>query len=211
MKLLLTRHGQTDWNLTGKLQGCHDISLNATGIAQARELAHSLKQDGHRIRKVYTSTKKRAMETGQIVANFFQIPWESLEGIEEMNFGEWEGHTWSQIEELYPDNFAMWNRHRRDTIAGGGESCQMVLDRTLVALKQLVERETQLDDNRNGNKDMDEDNEILVIAHGAVLMVLQCYMKKVPMEQMWDYLPKNGAYIECELTSAKMASMSEDT
>lgn len=181
MRFLFTRHGQTDWNLEGKLQGAKDISLNDKGVEQARELADKLSADKTEISKIYTSTKKRAYETGCVIAEKCGCFCESIAGIEEMNFGDWEGHTWEEIGEKFPDNYKQWQTSRLNTKPQNGECCRDVLDRVLPVLKELAQGET-------GN--------VLIVTHGAVLMSLQCYLKKVPFEDMWDYLLDNGTVLE---------------
>lgn len=183
MRFLFTRHGQTDWNLEGKLQGAQDISLNEKGLEQARLLADKLFDSKAEIRKIYTSTKKRAYETGCVIGEKLNISCEPINGIEEMNFGDWEGLTWKEIEETFPENYEKWQNSRRHTKPQNGESCQDVLDRVLPVLKELAQK---------------EEGTILVVTHGAVLMSLQCYMKEVPFEDMWDYLLDNGDVLEVE-------------
>ena len=117
MRFLFTRHGQTDWNLEGKLQGAQDISLNENGRKQAEILAEKLHGSNTEICKIYTSMKKRAYETGCIIGEELNLFCEPIDGIEEMNFGDWEGFTWKEIEEKFPENYeSLTEREKEDEI-----------------------------------------------------------------------------------------------
>ncbi|MGO3151740.1 MAG: histidine phosphatase family protein [Galactobacter sp.] len=88
--IFFVRHGQTDWNKAGKLQGQVDIPLNETGKAQAQTAAEQL--DGRGITRVVTSTLGRAMETGGIIAAHLGLDAPSQdEGLLERAYGEFEG------------------------------------------------------------------------------------------------------------------------
>lgn len=71
MKLFLIRHGQTDWNIKGKIQGSHDIELNLTGIKQAEELSNKILEDKYKFSKIYSSPQKRAIKTAEILNKLY--------------------------------------------------------------------------------------------------------------------------------------------
>ena len=68
MKLYLIRHGQTDWNIQGKIQGSHDIPLNDTGRAQAKLVAEGM--DSRPVTKIFSSTLVRAVETARMISRW---------------------------------------------------------------------------------------------------------------------------------------------
>lgn len=173
MNLYFTRHGETEWNVKKKIQGTTDIPLNENGIYQAKRLAQTLleKRDSeafHPIR-VYTSPQLRAAETAQISADALGIECISLDGLREMDLGEWEGSNWDMIRETYGEQYLHWNSHRRYDHTPGGESYDEVLGRTLAALDEILGRETK---------------DVLVVSHSAVLMALRCYLAGLPFEEM---------------------------
>ena len=103
MLFYLVRHGQTDWNRAGKIQGTTDIPLNETGRQQAEQLAAVLKERsgypaGTRIDAVYTSPLARAFQTAEILAKEGKLPLRRLTGLRERDFGCWEGKSWQQVE-----------------------------------------------------------------------------------------------------------------
>ena len=106
MKLYLIRHGQTDWNVAGKIQGSTDIPLNDMGRRQAACLARGMEK--RPVEKVFTSTLSRAYETGLAIGKSQNVPVEQLEGLEEVGYGVWEGMTMEEIQEKYPKELELW-------------------------------------------------------------------------------------------------------
>jgi broad specificity phosphatase PhoE len=99
-EILLARHGETDWNREGRLQGWADLPLNERGREQARGLARTLAAEP--IDAVYTSDLARARETGEIVAESHGVPVVVDPGLREIDVGSWEGLTLSEIEQRFP-------------------------------------------------------------------------------------------------------------
>ena len=113
MKFYFARHGQTDWNTLRKVQGTTDIPLNENGIRQAYQLCGYLKENGISIKKIYTSYQTRAVQTAEIAAEQFKTVYETVKGLEEMNLGLFEGHTWDEILSMYAEEFEQWQADRR--------------------------------------------------------------------------------------------------
>lgn len=186
MELILTRHGETNWNIAKKIQGKQDIELNETGIQQARQLAEKISKENLRISKIYASKQKRAKVTAKIVSDTLNLPLEEMDGLEEMNLGLWEGLTWNEVKELYPMEFNEWLQNRRFTKTPQGESYQELLERTLRALKEIVLKEKK-------------EKKVLIVTHSAVIMVLMCYLHNTPFEEMVEkYNIKNAEMIMIE-------------
>lgn len=83
------RHGQTDWNLRGLMQGATDIPLNNTGREQARAAQHFIEQAG--ITRIISSPLSRAFETAQILNEHANLPIDTVDGLAERSFGIYEG------------------------------------------------------------------------------------------------------------------------
>ena len=172
MNIYFARHGQTDWNILGKVQGTTDIPLNETGIRQANLLCEYFEKQSISLNKVYTSRQIRAEQTARIVSDRFKIDHEAVPGLEEMNMGVFEGHTWTETETLYLDELKRWNSNKRYERTPGGESYQMVLERLFRALDGIIERH-----------DPSSDQNLLVISHGGVIMTLIAINESVPFEE----------------------------
>lgn len=89
MKIYLVRHGETDWNQAGLLQGQTDIALNAQGLEQAREAAERLKEVPFEI--AFCSPLIRAKRTAETIIGDRKITLTTDERLRELNFGPWEG------------------------------------------------------------------------------------------------------------------------
>ena len=113
MRLLFARHGETDWNVAGRIQGSADIALNENGRAQAVELAQKIRDMRIPDLVLYSSPQKRAFETARIVAERVGAPLSAKNGFEEISFGNWEGLSWNEIERVYPREYARWRADRR--------------------------------------------------------------------------------------------------
>jgi broad specificity phosphatase PhoE len=120
--LLLVRHGETDWNAEGRLQGHTDRPLNDFGRRQANELADRLA--GDHIAAIYASDLVRAKETAEIVGARLGLPVVVDPDLREKDWGSWEGLTSSE----------------RLTVEYEGETTEDHRDRTLRALARIVER-----------------------------------------------------------------------
>ena len=108
MKLYFIRHGQTDWNLARKIQGTTDIPLNENGIAQAHNVGRMLleKKDLYPIDHIFTSSLKRASKTAEIIASYLELPYAEAPGFYEVNLGKFEGKTWAESREEFPEEFS---------------------------------------------------------------------------------------------------------
>lgn len=103
--LLLIRHGQTPWNALGKIQGCTDIDLEPSGIHQAKLLSNRLASG---FSQIYSSPLKRAFQTATILAEPGQLTPIALDGLKEINFGSWEGLTFKEVKQRFPNDLAAW-------------------------------------------------------------------------------------------------------
>lgn len=169
MKLYLTRHGETEWNVHSRIQGQTDTALNETGIRQARELAERLKKERLAIGRIYTSRQLRAYETAQIVAELLGLNVIVKDGLEEINLGKWEGYTWKQVRELFHEEYEDWHENRRYQVPPGGESYQQLLERLIPVLHSIIKEEQE---------------DVLVVTHSAVIMTLLSYIYEKPFEDM---------------------------
>lgn len=184
MKLFFVRHGETDWNVLKKIQGSTNIPLNDLGLIQAECLGKQLLKEDLHIGKVYCSKLLRAKVTADMIAQMLGVPCQILEGIEEMNMGQWEGMTWKEVPEKYVDDYEVWHKNRRYTRIPEGESYQDVIFRVFKALKELVKNH--------------EDN-ILIVTHSAILMSMQSYLYDTPFYEMAKrYKVRNAGMVTVE-------------
>jgi probable phosphoglycerate mutase len=185
MKIYFVRHGQTDWNIQRKVQGTTDIPLNENGIRQAQELCNNLEERNFSFEKIYTSYQARAVKTAQIVDDHFHTGYEIVQGLEEMNLGLFEGHTWDEILAMYAEEHKLWMSNKRYNKTPNGESYQMVMERLFKALDHIL-----------GQRDTSSDKNILIVSHGAVIMTLLAMHRDIPFEQSHTIEVDNATPIE---------------
>ena len=142
MRLILVRHGQTEWNQLGRIQGRTDIPLNDTGIMQARAAGEWLSQ--RRIDAVYSSPMQRAFDTATEIARPHGLPVISLDDIIEIDFGLWEKKTADELKKLYPEYWNDWSWHLDEEKSANmqAESAYTILNRVKRALKSIFEENT---------------------------------------------------------------------
>jgi len=134
--LFLFRHGETDWNREGRLQGHTDTPLNATGLAQAEALTERLRP--HRLDAVVSSDLARAWTTGRIVAEGLGIPLISEPGLREARIGEAEGLFWPEVKTRFGETLTERWFTDDDAAFPGGETGLATRTRGLAALREFV-------------------------------------------------------------------------
>lgn len=160
MKIYLIRHGQTDWNIAGKIQGTHDIPLNETGRIQAQKLAVAM--DQRPITKIFSSPLVRAAETAGMIGKRHKIQICSMSQLVEVEFGKWEGLTWSEIQKQFPEELSRWKVNPEEVSPSGGESLQSIRSRCMEAWNEIRSV-------TNGDED------VAIVSHGATLSHLYSF------------------------------------
>ena len=136
--LYLIRHGETDWNAEGRLQGQADPPLNVNGVVQARRGAQKLR--GSRIRRLYASSLQRAAMTAQIISAALGIPYATDPRFMEIDQGDWEGRLRAEIEVQDPERHRLWHSRPWKTSPPNGERLEQVRDRVYAGIDELIAR-----------------------------------------------------------------------
>jgi 2,3-bisphosphoglycerate-dependent phosphoglycerate mutase len=134
--LFLFRHGETDWNREGRLQGHTDVPLNDAGIGQAELLAEKLRR--HRLEAVVSSDLARARTTAQIVADALGVPLLIDRGLRETNVGAAEGLLWAEAKTRFGEGLTERWYSDEDTAFPGGEAGLATRTRGLAALRRFA-------------------------------------------------------------------------
>jgi broad specificity phosphatase PhoE len=134
-KVLLVRHGATEWNHTKRAQGHADIELDEEGRQQARHVANELA--GYDIAAVYSSDLKRALDTAAPIAAAHRVGVTADPAFREIDQGEWEGLHVDEIRRRWPE---LWGPARHYCARPGGESPQEVRERALAGLARVAAR-----------------------------------------------------------------------
>lgn len=175
--LCITRHGETDWNQQGILQGWMDVMLNKLGRQQARAMAASF--NGQGFVAVWSSPLLRARETAEIAAPLIRLPFPKFhKGLMERNFGVFQGVPKAELAELNPVELQLILKRNPDGHFEGGESMDEFADRVLAALVDIGAA-------HRGCK-------VLVIAHGWVMDVVTRHINGLPRKAILNMKRRNG-------------------
>jgi probable phosphoglycerate mutase len=152
-RILAIRHGETAWNVDGRIQGHTDIPLNDKGRWQAARLGAALAHE--QIDIVFASDLQRAFETAQAVARPHGLPVHADAGLRERSFGIFEGWTFAEIEARWPEQSLRWRQRDPGYGPEGGENLQQLSARCVGAVTRLAEAHLG--------------QSIAIVAHGGVM------------------------------------------
>jgi len=136
-RLVLLRHGETDWNLTGRAQGHADVPLNATGHAQARTVARVLAGLGPV--RLWSSDLMRAVQTAEYVAVATGLAVEKDARLREYDVGERSGLTMGEFAAEFPERHANWLHDSESRLLPGEETTRQVRHRIVPALRECLD------------------------------------------------------------------------
>ena len=135
-RILAIRHGQTAWNADSRIQGHTDIELDTTGLWQAGRLATALADEP--LQAIYSSDLQRARQTATPLAELHRLTLGIDVGLRERGFGDFEGQSFAQIEQRWPEAAARWRRRDPDFGPGGGEVLRAFRERVVDAVERLA-------------------------------------------------------------------------
>ncbi len=136
-RLLLVRHGETDWNREGRYQGHALVSLNEEGRVQARRLAERLRGAG--IEALYSSDLPRAYQTAQIIGEALGMETRVMKALREVDMGAWTGLTLEEVEAKFPQHLQEWHCDPLRTKRREGESYLDLYQRVVRAGREIGE------------------------------------------------------------------------
>ncbi len=134
-RVLLIRHGETDWNRDARIQGHQDVPLNEIGRRQARLLTARLSGEG--IEAAYASDLSRTYETAELALAGLNLPIHRTADLREASFGVWEGKRWAEVEREFPEEIARYRRELGRHAPPGGESLTDVRERAVRAFRRI--------------------------------------------------------------------------
>ena len=181
-RLLLVRHGETQWNKESRFQGIRDIPLNENGKAQGRKAGEFLKDI--EIDFAVSSSMLRPKETAEIILeNHPGVSLETTPELIEICHGLWEGKLESEIEAEFPGLLQQWKDQPETVQMPDGENLQEVWDRAIAAWEKIVTKYSNGGSPRTG----------IVVAHDAINKVLVCSFLGLKPDNFWNIKQGNGA------------------
>lgn len=185
-KIYLIRHGETEGAEARRYKGHIDVPLSEKGIEQIKRVADFIADNI--ITAVYCSDLGRAIKSAEIIAAPFGLKPEIVKDLKERSFGVWEGMSFDEIKEKWPDAFNAWAANPLKFSPMDGESTIEVRDRVIKAFEEIINK-------HNGQT-------IAIVSHGGVIRVLLSELLGMPLEnifriaqdyaavnvvEMWDY------------------------
>jgi probable phosphoglycerate mutase len=189
-RIILVRHGHVEWLAPERFRGRAELPLSDLGRRQAQAaagyIAASWKPEA-----VYTSPLGRCRETGAAIAAPFRLEPQPIEGLADIDYGEWQGLTREQAKERWPEETELWFRMPHLAAIPGGETLAAVLSRATAALRDILRRHP--------------DGTVVVVGHDSVNRVLLLFALEAPLSRYWhlrqepcgvnELLFDNGSFI----------------
>ncbi|PZQ86005.1 MAG: histidine phosphatase family protein [Ancylobacter novellus] len=178
-RIFVIRHGETDWNLAGRLQGHHDIPLNDLGREQAAKAGKVVERlsGGSAGLHYVASPLSRAAQTMAILRAELGLPPDAFQRdarFMELAFGRWEGFSWKELRRRDPHALSARRADPWNYVPPGGESYAMLSERVMPAISDLSE-------------------DSVVVTHGGVVRAMLHALAGMPPEQAVELPVRQGA------------------
>lgn len=169
-KLYMTRHGQTEWNFEGRMQGQMDSRLTELGEQQAKWLGERLNDIDLDI--IISSSSGRAFRTAELIRGERNIEIITNDNLKEIHFGEWQGKLHEEVKRIWPEEYKnLWEYPHLYT-PSGGESFLELIERVSNEVEKIISKY--------------KEKNILIVAHGIVLKGLIAYFENKHLKDFWE-------------------------
>ncbi len=177
-KLYLIRHAHTRDNELKRYSGYHDTSLSETGKKQARELCEFLEKN-IKVDKIYVSKLRRTEDTIFDYIAYTGLEAKKLEGLNEMDFGDFDALTLEEIEKKYPEKYAEFMEGKKLFRFPNGENLQEAYNRNIKAFKEIVQ-------------EAKEDDNVMICAHMGTVRNIISYLLTDSYKLHWNIKIENA-------------------
>ena len=176
MIALLTRHGETTWNLEGRYQGRKESALSALGLRQAFALAEAMSHVRPHVKRIVSSPLLRCTATAQIVAERLDLRVETDDRLIEIGHGAWEGKLREEIVRDDPRGWHLWKNEPTKITFSEGDSILAVAERWRAFIAEPLLVPT------------------LIVTHDAVARAAILIAQGRSLDELWDVEMENAAY-----------------
>jgi phosphoserine phosphatase len=189
-KIILTRHGHVEGITPARFRGRLDLKLTALGHRQIAATSRRINA-AWRIAAIYTSPMSRCVITAQAIAASSGLTPSALPGLNDIDYGEWQGLTREEAEARWPDAVASWYRAPQLVRPEGGETLQDVLARAASMLRDVVARH--------------RDDTIVLVGHDSVNRVILMHALDLPLSRYWALMQEPCAINELDFVQGSFA------
>jgi alpha-ribazole phosphatase len=168
-RIYLIRHGQVAGSEVFRYNGQSNVQLTTKGLDQYRMLSERLKDKP--ISACYTSDLSRCVEGARIICSALGISPVPKKELRELSFGDWEGMTWTELEEKFPE---AWQARLKDIVnyrVPGGENLLDLSERVMPVIEEIVEKHCG--------------EEVLVVGHGGINRIILLHSLGAPYTSMF--------------------------
>lgn len=176
-EIIIIRHGETEWNQTGRFQGHSDVPLSKTGRAQAETLGQNLAIDY--VDAIYASDLIRAMETAAPLAARFGLTVTPDPLLRELNFGAWEGRSFSDVNAENPNAMKQFYNDPECADIPDSEPFPDFQKRVAGRVREIAE--------------LHRGKRIVIVSHGASIRILLADILAMPIRSIWHISQLNTA------------------
>lgn len=193
MKLYITRHGTTEWNLERRLQGWGDSPLTEDGKNRAIRLSNNLRDVDFDM--IYSSPQKRALNTAKLIKGNKNTEIKTHDGLKELRYGVWEGMYLTDIEKKYPEDYFSYRNAPEEYVPKDGESIIDLFQRVKSFLDEISSK-----NHKN----------VLIVSHGITIKVLISIIKGLTWEEFSALEVYTGTSLSvCEFNNDKFEFLVE--
>ena len=190
MHLLLLRHGETDWNNEGRVQGHSDTLLNANGIAQAHQLAARVASE-ESFAAMYASPLARARVTAEIIAQQCNLTPLLDDRLKEQCLGDLEGLTGTEFEQRFPEALAAWRADPLQTPLPGQEKRDAFQQRVQAFLADLQARHA-------------DGTRVAVVTHGGTIGMMLATLIGLDIGKRFPFWFDNASISHVDLSGGSV-------
>lgn len=177
-KIILVRHALTDDNKLSKLSGHIDSKISQEGKIQIKKITEFLKDE--KINKIYTTTSSRTKETVKDLAKINSIQIKECKNLKEINFGDFEGKDFKEIQKNYPDEFNQMIKEGYEYTYPNGESLIDCYKRVSKEIKAIL-------------GEANDNDTILICSHAGTIRNILTYLISNTFEYHWNFKIDNAS------------------
>jgi len=185
--LILIRHGETPHNRDKRYQGHRDTSLTRAGKRQTREIALRLRDKP--LDAIYSSDLKRTRYMAEVINSYHSLKINILPELREIDFGDWEGKTYNEIQREWKGLLNAWERKPSQIKIPRGESIKDLAERIRSTIKKIVSNHP--------------DQRVAIITHGGPIRIILMDALGLGLNDWWKTITSNGGISIIEYQSKK--------